>query len=441
MATITQAFAGHPYPSRCLLVCLLLAVGHSPDLAAAMGKIPSVEIEQRSRFESLDGRLPTSRSDSDQLLALRTRMLASYRSAHFIAVTELMDSRQLLADRDSLLNNTVVNSSDILQTYLQWFTPGIGATDSKGQVQIGRFTKDINSRRLFARNSYRNTINSYTGIAWQQTSASTELGAFYLVPVEPRPGDIAALRHNAFRWDREQSQLRTWGIHGSRSGLLPGINGDALLIAIDEEDDGRHQTRDRQYLTLDFRLSKVAAPATWNFEIEVALQEGELSRNNAPNAATLDHRAQFYHAQLGYSFEDSWQTTVSMQIDYASGENNGFDDKDEAFDTLFGARRFDFGPTGIYGPFVRSNIYSPGLRLSATPGRGQSLTVAHRHYWDAQGISGQNRFQGRQTEFSLGWHTPVDWLQLETGGAWLDGASGQDDLRYFYFQLTASFSR
>ena len=43
-----------------------------------------------------------------------------------------------------------------------------------------------------------------------------------------------------------------------------------------------------------------------------------------------------------------------------AGENN-------RFDTLYGARRFDFGPTSIYGPFIRSNLNSPALRLFFKP--------------------------------------------------------------------------
>src|SRR5690606_34385633 len=51
------------------------------------------------------------------------------------------------------------------------------------------------------------------------------------------------------------------------------------------------------------------------------------------------------------------------ELDYGSGDA-GDSDRYERFDSLFGPRRSDFGPTGIYGPLGRDNVISAGLRVS-----------------------------------------------------------------------------
>jgi hypothetical protein len=79
-----------------------------------------------------------------------------------------------------------------------------------------------------------------------------------------------------------------------------------------------------------------------------------------------------------------WSPRLGLEYDYASGDHNPKDNKDQRFDTLYGARRFDFGPTGIYGAFSRANINSPGYRINLTPRSDVSLQLDHRIFWLAQ---------------------------------------------------------
>lgn len=61
-----------------------------------------------------------------------------------------------------------------------------------------------------------------------------------------------------------------------------------------------------------------------------------------------------------------------------SGDGDPNDGRTERFDTLFGARRFEFGPTGIYGLLARSNVNSPGVKLDLRPKPGLALMLAYR---------------------------------------------------------------
>jgi Alginate export len=90
------------------------------------------------------------------------------------------------------------------------------------------------------------------------------------------------------------------------------------------------------------------------------------------------------HLDLGYMFNIPWTPRLVFHFDYASGDHKPGDSQDEGFDTLFGARRWEYGPTGIFLPFFRTNLISPGWRLVVTPTPNLILQVKHRVWYLAQ---------------------------------------------------------
>ena len=93
-----------------------------------------------------------------------------------------------------------------------------------------------------------------------------------------------------------------------------------------------------------------------------------------------DQSAFAAHGEVGFTFGVPWSPRVAVQLDYASGTDDPSDDDSHTFDPLFGARRFDLGPTGIIGAFPRSNIISPGVRLGLMPATTLRLDLKVR-YW------------------------------------------------------------
>ncbi|NWP00772.1 alginate export family protein, partial [Escherichia coli] len=99
----------------------------------------------------------------------------------------------------------------------------------------------------------------------------------------------------------------------------------------------------------------------------------------------LDVRAGFVHAEAGWTFGGKWAPRVAALFDYASGEtaNPGTYTR---FDTLYGARRADFGPLSLYGALGRANIVSPAIRVEARPSRRLDLMASVRGAWLASAI-------------------------------------------------------
>ncbi len=132
----------------------------------------------------------------------------------------------------------------------------------------------------------------------------------------------------------------------------------------------------------------------------------------------------------------------------------------ERFDTLFGARRFDFGPTSIYGPFARANLNTPGVRVQVKPTPKLSAFASFRAFWlasdsdvwagganrDPDGDSGS--YVGSQIELRARWRIFPKNVTLEGGyahlfaGEFMDNAPtspSRGDADYVYTQIVLEF--
>jgi len=429
--------------------CLMATVAH-----AELESRIDISGSFRARYESLDGQFRAGGSGGDQVLNLRTLVKVDVDLGNWGLVAEGMDSRQELGDEASSLGTGIVDALDLLQLKADW-------AGEDWALSLGRMTLDMGSRRLLARNKFRNTVSSFTGLDWSMTRGDGSVWrAFATVPVNRLPGDKASLLDNDIQLDEELWDTLFAGIYWGKQQLIGEGNAEVFLLWLNEEDSEGYTSKDRELLTLDGRWYKKASKGQFDYEVELALQTGEArSSKSAANTRDLDVLAWFIHGELGYSFDSEWKPRLVAQFDYASGDNDPGDGNWEQFDSLYGARRFDFGPTGIYGPFARGNLVTPGLRMVLTPGKGRQLMLAARAYWlaedsdswikakvkDALGNSGN--YLGEQVELRYR-HKLSDSIKLECGAAWYHAsgfavdapnASGTKDSVYWYVQSGFGF--
>lgn len=121
-----------------------------------------------------------------------------------------------------------------------------------------------------------------------------------------------------------------------------------------------------------------------------------------------------------------WSPHLSLEFDYASGD--GRSGKFTRFDTLFGMRRADLAPAGIYNALGRANLIAPGLRVKVSPSKRIDAFTAHWPIWlasrldsfstpgvrDPSGNSG--RFAGHQFEIRVRYWALPKRLRLEWNG-------------------------
>lgn len=389
----------------------------------------------RLRYESLQNAYRANAHGDDSVLASQLLASLKYQGENLLGQVELEDARTWLDDSGTPLGSDDVNTLEPLQAWLGWHD------GDKWQVRVGRQTLDIGSRRLMARQRFRNTINPFDGIYGSYNDGFATWQGFYFNPVTIRPDNRQDLDHNKTHLDKESND-HVWGLDWNHKGAT-----DLELYYY-----GTDSNRGRLKLsTLGFRNLNAIAANQWYYEVEAAYQFGD--------NGDLDVNAGMFHGQIGYQFDDALASRLSLLADYASGDSDPNDGKSQRFNTLFGVSRFDFGPTGIYGAFARTNIISPGVQWDFKPAIGKSAFIAYRAVWlasahDSQSRSGlrdtsgdSGRFVGHQIEAR--WRIDLmKQLQLEIGGAYLikgeffrDAPSAPDDgnTSYFYTQATYKF--
>ncbi|OCC23474.1 hypothetical protein MB02_12065 [Croceicoccus estronivorus] len=382
----------------------------------------------RVRFEALANQFRPGLDENAELFTIRTAIAAEYRTGPVRIGGELIDARAYGASTGSSVGTGEVNTFEPVQAYIGADFGPVFGPGSSASLDVGRFVLDLGGRRLVGRNGFRNTTNAFTGLKLAvRGSAREQLTLFYTYPQQRRPSGKADILNNKVQWDREGRDLLFWGGIFSKGQALGPNNLDLYFFALDEDDRAGRNTRDRHLFTPGVRIYRDPAPGVFDYEFEYAYQFGHISENSSPDARKQDVSAHMLHAEVGYSFSGPWQPRLALEYDVATGD--GPDGKYGRFDSLYGPRRSDYGPTGIYGPLGRSNINSPGIRLAVKPSKRWDGFVFYRAAWlesgtdsfastgirDGSGESG--RFAGHQVEARVRYWLLPGTLRLEAGGA------------------------
>ncbi|WP_414980486.1 alginate export family protein [Congregibacter sp.] len=397
----------------------------------------------------------------DHLQLSRSELEVRYQGSSWGLEFEIQDSRAWGEKTFSPLGTDDANALEPINAKFlkNWRLDGA----SELSLTAGRMTLDYGSRRLLARNNFRNTSNAFQGVHLSHSSRHTTTDMFYTLPLQRRPDalDRASLRDNQFGLDKAGRGERFWGASYDYRYSTSDATLAAYVFGSELRDQGSKPVADRKLTTAGSRL-------TWqrgalDVEAEAAYQWGEsLAGVLSSQADVLDHRAWFTHLHIGIDLKAG--LNFSLAYDHATGDRNPLDGRNERFDRLYGARAFELGPSGIFGAALRSNIRSPALRVLWQSTAQQTWLLSHR--WlsldssrdfyvpgarrDASGVSGRDI--GRQWELRWHWKPSDSGFSFELGGAYLDkgayfaGAGdsllnpqSSNDSQYLYAQLGWSY--
>jgi hypothetical protein len=242
-----------------------------------------------------------------------------------------------------------------------------------------------------------------------------------------------------------------WGL-AAENRQLPWARAQLYYFGTDSESKGDRDSR--RHSTIGLRVYDPPRSGEFDFDTESVIQFGKFNER--------DHLAHFHHISFGYTFPFLWSPRILAMYDYASGTKNPNGSKSHTFDGLFGARRFELSATSLFGPFFRSNISSPGIRLITHPLPTLDLNVKYRAWYlarskdewvgsdmqDPTGAAGN--FLGQDVEVRIQWH-PSPNLTIDAGyehffkGSYIKNQTGvpgnppSDDTNYFYIQTEVLF--
>ncbi len=417
-----------------------------------------VEGSYRARVELLDNTFRPVEARSDHLFVSRLLLHATAEAGPYRGGIELQDSRAYWFNSHTPLGTDDVNALEPLQAYV---AARLGARADGGEldIMVGRLTMNYGSRRLLARNNFRNTSNAFTGVRTRwQGAGDWSVSALYTSPNRRRPDDRLSLDDNRVRLDTASRDRRFWGVSVDHLSPGHGWRVDAYLFGLRTAAAARNPSTRRQLWTLGSRAR--GEVANWRLEWEGAVQYGRSRDGRAARSQDLDHRAWSVHASARLPLGGAWDSAFALRFDAASGDADPGDGRSERFDRLFGARAFELGPSGFYGLLTRSNLLSPGAMLELRPTPAVGMRFAYRAAWlesrrdvlpgsglgDESGDSG--RFIGHQWELSARWTDPGGALQLEAGATYLDkgrfldtapGSPMTAGAAYGYTQATFTF--
>lgn len=415
----------------------------------------------RARYESLSNHFRVGASENDQLVSYRTTLFAEARGERIRAGIEVFDSRAYGSDAGGTVGTGEVNVFEPVQAYL-----GIDLGESigggKSDLVLGRFTFDLGSRRLVGRNNFRNTTNAFTGALFTREGSSGDtLTAFYSVPQTRLPADKTSILDNEFELDEESGEILFWGAFYERPKFTGDVAAEFYIFGLNEDDSDTVQTTNRQLYTPGARFYTTPAKSAWDWEVEGTWQFGDTRASTSPADTTdLDVSAYFLHADLGYTFDAPWQPRLEVNWNYATGDDEAGDDEWNRFDSLYGPRRPDFGPTGIFGALSRVNINAPGIKLDVKPNSRWDGFVEYKGVWladendrfdrgrqaDPLGESGS--FAGHYLQFRARYWIVPKSVRLDFGAAALlegeflqdaPNATGNGDSTYGYADITWTF--
>ena len=441
------ALSGHAAAQQPLRLADLTGDGHWLQLSG----------RQRTRFESLNGqvRAGATRPDTEDQWFTRTSLRADLDFGGVGGTLELMDSRAFGSDNPNRAASTsFVNTTDFIEANL---TVDLGATArGRHRLLVGRWTMSLGSRRFVIRNGYRNTVNNYTGVdyLWQGDDGG-QLRAFWTMPVRRRPFDAPSLRDNDFEWDDQDLDLQFFGVFGVQK-LDDRTDLEAYVFGLHED---AADSTNRRLMTPGVRFHRPAKRADYFWQLEGAFQFGQ-SQASAGMSPTLDHSAYFLHGSIGYVGDCACEPTIRIAYDYATGDRDPTDGDNNRFDRLFGAPRFEYGPTGLWGIIQRTNFNSPELRVSIRPtehtwvmlnARDMRL-ASSRDQWVANGVVDPSGAAGdrvgQQYELRVQYHALPKNMFVEVGGAYLAADSflarapnsrGGGDSRYGFVEMRWQF--
>lgn len=434
-------------PAAMLPLCLFAVPAQAED-----GKF-DIEASVRARVEVIENQFRPDMSDTGALF-LRTLVKAEYAAGALRIGAEIQDARVYFDRQPSSIGTTEVDTLEPIQAYVAL---KLGNTT---EVQAGRMTMDWGSRRLVSRQNFRNSTNAFTGVRFDwQPSADNSVTLFWTMPHDRLPNERGEIIENGAELDRERMDQQFFGARAVTTDLFADLSLEGYLYRLVEDDAPNFATRNRRLWTGGFRLLKEPAADALDFEVEAMWQTGTThSSAAAANHTRLPVDAYFIHASIGRTFAARWSPRLSLSYSHASGDGRA--NSYGRFDTLYGARVFEYGPSSLYGPIGRANLSSPEARLEVTPSKRWDGYFAVRPLWlenatdafaatglrDPSGASG--RYAGTQLDLRLRHWLKPSRVRLAAGAAVLvkggflrnaPRAPDNGDTRYGFAEITHSF--
>ncbi|MBI4581332.1 MAG: alginate export family protein, partial [Planctomycetes bacterium] len=235
-------------------------------------------------------------------------------------------------------------------------------------VRFGRQELSYGKQRLVSPLDWANVKRSWDALKIFWSDKNWNVDAWY-----GRPVDIRNLRRDTYDED-----VHFYGLYSTYKGIKDqGI--DAYFLALDNTGQYTNanfttgDVGDLSLYTLGTRLfgKTPVGPHAWDYDTEFAGQWGKAAGDTV--------QAWMWSADTGYTLAD-WplKPRVGIGIDYASGDDDPFDDIHGTFNQLFPLGHAFFGYLDQVG---RQNVWAQNVNLTLKPHDAVTTQLAFHTFW------------------------------------------------------------
>ncbi|MEA1785330.1 alginate export family protein [Arenibacter sp. GZD96] len=260
---------------------------------------------------------------------------------------ELEDARQ--NNGNYPITNREANKTEMIQAYAElYFNKALG-TDALGNarpisIRYGRMAFEFLDRRLIARNNWRNTTNTFTGLRLALGDEQNDWQLDGLL-VQPINRDISAL-------DRTDKERWFYALMGHWRKWSQIVTIEPYYLGLKQNATIENNNRIREIHGFGLRLYGWIHTSGFNYDLTGMYQIG---KDNGQ-----DHRAYAFTSEIGYTVKSTpLKPRVSAFFGYVSGDKNPNDNRNNRFERYFGFAR----PWSSDDYVVMENIVTPKLKV------------------------------------------------------------------------------
>ncbi|KQM81100.1 hypothetical protein ASE67_17465 [Sphingomonas sp. Leaf23] len=182
-----------------------------------------------------------------------------------------------------------MNALEFSQYYAQGDLGEALGSGSTSYLKAGRMTMQLGSERLVARQGFRTSATSFTGLRLtREGDDDRAFVAFWTMPTVRLPTGTTAIRHNRPQWDRENTDLQLFGAF-NRLPLGGEIRLETYAYGLLERGESQADRSDRRLFTPGVRLF-ARADQGMTFEVEAMAQYGR-ARDGSPESGNRSCRS------------------------------------------------------------------------------------------------------------------------------------------------------
>jgi len=241
-------------------------------------------------------------------------------------------------------------------------------------LKVGRQEMRYGDDRFIGIGDWTNTGRSFDAAKLRlQMSAATWIDLF--------TSRVVIARDKHFNESNDYDQFS--GLYLSSRELVKGLETEVFFLARNVGAPspnaiaiGIGGPSERDVYTYGVRVKSLAgAFGGWDFAFEGAGQFGDV----VTSGVARDLQAFALTGSAGYTFDKVvTKPRIGLGYDYASGDSNPLDGKQETFEPLFGTNHPFYGVMDLIG--IR-NINSPRVSLSLKPAKKLSVSIDYLLFW------------------------------------------------------------